>query len=119
MMGMNFWPFPRRKAPTESKSLAAPANDLLEIFGALQSTASGISVSVEQAIRVPAVHSAIRVIAEAAGSLDVMVKRINADGSESDEPGHPVSKLLRGDVNDWTSGTELVTDLVCDALGCF
>lgn len=104
--------FLRRRAP-ETKSLAAPSPELLEVFGAAP---SGIAVTNEQALRVPAVSCAIRTIAEAAGSLDVAVKRIEADGSEVDAPEHPVSRLLRGDVNDWTSGATLVADLLSDAL---
>lgn len=110
------WFFTRRKpAAVEQKSLAAPSVELLELFGALPS-GNGIAVTTEQALRVPAVSCAIRTIAEAAGSLDLAVKRIDADGSESDAPEHPVSRLLRGDVNDWTSGAGLVADLVSDAL---
>lgn len=115
-MGMRLIPsFLRHKAPIEAKSLAEPSADLLAIFGVLPST-NGITVSTEEAIRVPAVSCAIRTIAEAAGSLDLAVKRIEDDGSEVDAPDHPVSKLVRGDVNDWTSGAGLVADLVSDAL---
>lgn len=112
-----FWPWPRtRTAHTspEAKSLAAPGPDLLEIFGALPGF-TGISASAEQALRVPAVSCAIRTIAEAAGSLDLAVKRI-VGGVEVDAPEHPVAELLRGDVNEWTSTPELVADLVADAL---
>jgi phage portal protein BeeE len=112
-------PAPSRVAPTivapEAKSLAAPTPDLLEIFGAIPS-ASGITVSTETALKVPAVACAISTIANAAGSLDRAVKRREADGTESDVPDHPVSEMLRGDVNDWTSAAELVGDLVADAL---
>ncbi len=110
---MNFWPFTRRQAP-EAKSLANPSDELLALFGAAPTT--GISVSTEHALRVPAVSAAIRTIAEAAGSLDIQVKAVAADGSETDAPEHPVAKLLRGDVNDWTSAHELVSSLVADAL---
>ncbi len=119
---------PRRPAPrvaveptvatpvvAEAKSLASPTPELLEIFG-ITSNDSGITVTSEEAIRVPAVSCAIRTIAEAAGSLDIMVKRIEADGSEVDAPEHPVARLLRGDANDWTSGAGLVADLLSDAL---
>lgn len=100
----------------EVKSLAAPEPELLAIFGVAPATAAGITVSTDQALRVPAVSCAIRTIAEACGSLDVVVKAVAADGSETARPDHPVSKLLRGDVNGWTSGRELIADLVADAL---
>lgn len=112
---MGFLSFRRRTPPTEAKSLAAPTSDLLELFGVVPS-ASGITVSIDQALRVPAVSAAIRTISEAAASLDVTVKRIETDGSETDAPEHPVARLLRGDVNDWTSGPELVAHLVANAL---
>lgn len=110
---MRLWPFSRRPAP-EVKSLANPSDELLALFGAMPATST--SVSTEQALRVPAVSCAIRTIAEAAGSLDIMVKEIGADGTETDAPGHPVARLLRGDVNGWTSGPEIVSSLVADAL---
>jgi HK97 family phage portal protein len=111
---MKVWPFSRTRA-VETKSLAASSLDLFEIFGPDPSS-NGIAVSTDQALRVPAVSCAIRTIAEAAGSLDVAVKRIEADGSEVDASEHPVSRLLRGDVNDWTSGVGLIADLLSDAL---
>lgn len=107
-------PFRRTPAP-EQKSLAAPTVDLLELFG-VSPTVSGLSLSVEQALRVPAVSCAIRTIAEAAATLSVMVKEVTPDGTESDRPNHPISRLLRGDVNEWTSGPKLIADLVSDAL---
>lgn len=108
---------PARAEPAlEVKSLGAPEPQLWEIFGVAPVTAGGITVSTEQALRVTAVSCAIRTIAEAAASLDVMVKRVEADGTEAALPAHPVSRLLRGDVNGWTSGRELIADLVADAL---
>ncbi len=116
-MGMGLVSFLRpflRRAPAESKSLANPSVELLELFGAMPQGA--ISISTDQALRVPAVSCAIRTIAEAAGSLAVSVKEVAADGTERDAPDHPASKLLRGDVNEWTSRAELVADLISDAL---
>lgn len=114
-MGMALWPFSRRKAPTEIKSLAAPDDALLTLFGALTSF-NGISISTEQALNVPAVACAIRAISEAAGSLDLIVKRVMPDGSEEKAPDHPVAKLLASGVNEWMGAPELVTRLVGDAL---
>ena len=97
------------------KSLANPSDDLYALFG-LTPTASGIAVSAETALRVPAVGSAIRVISEAVACLDVMVKQVAADGTETDLPTHPVLPLLHNEANGWTSGFELIRDLVIDAL---
>src|SRR3989338_1582590 len=68
------------------------------------------------ALDVAAVGSAIRVISEAAACLDVMVKAVAADGTETNVAGHPLLALLKGRANDWTSGFELIRDLVIDAL---
>lgn len=105
----------RRKASTDRKALDAPDPDLLAIFG-MTSTSSGISVSRETALQVPAVSAAVRVISEAAASLDISVKRIEADGTETDDPGHPLIGLLRAFANDWTTSYDLLRDLVAEAL---
>lgn len=98
------------------KGLAQPSDDLYALFGLLPSTVSAVPVTAEAALRVPAVGSAIRVISEAVACLDVSVKRVEPDGTETALPDHPVLPLLRDDANDWTSGYELVRDLVIDAL---
>lgn len=98
----------------EQKSLTSPDAMIEAIFG-LTPTASGISVSTTEALRVPVVANAIQLISEAVASLDVYVKRI--DGSdEIDVPDHPVLRLLRDEPNDWTSGFELIRQIMVDAL---
>lgn len=109
---MKIWPFPRK---IEQKSLAAPEPWLEAIFGSLP-TASGQPVTADQALRVPAVGSAIRVISEAIACLDVSVKTIAGDGTEADDKANPVLPLLRDEANDWTSGYELIRNLAVDAL---
>jgi len=109
------WPF-TRTPPAETKALAEPSDDLYALFGLVPTTGSSILVTPETALRVPAVGSAIRVISEAVACLDVSVKRLEADGTEIEVPDHPVLPLLRGEANDWTSGYELLRDLVIDAL---
>lgn len=104
----------RKKPKTEEKSLSSPESWLLELFGSTPTTA-GVSVSAESALRVPAVNSAIRLISEAVASLDVEVRRIEADGTEEPDPAHPVAALLR-EPNEWTGGFEFLRDLVADAL---
>lgn len=105
------WPF-KSRPPIETKSLAEPDPELLAIFGA----ASGVgAVSAAVAMTVPAVACAVRVISEAAASLDVTVKRKDG-GAEVDVPDHPAAVLLKGAANGWTSGYELLRDLVAQAL---
>ncbi len=109
------WPF-KRKIQTETKGLAEPGDDLYALFGLTPSTATGVPVTPDAALRVPAVGSAIRVISEAVATLDVSVKRLEADGTEILVQGHPALPLLRDQANDWTDGFSLIRDLVIDAL---
>lgn len=107
-------PFRRLRSP-EAKSFAAPEPWLSELFGAAP-TSSGAVIGVEAALRVPAVASAVRVISDAAATLDVAIREVGADGVETEAPDHPAQAFLGGAVNDWTSGAELIRDLVIDAL---
>ncbi|WP_245410196.1 phage portal protein [Falsochrobactrum shanghaiense] len=79
-------------------------------------TATGVAVSTEIALRVPAVATAVRTISEAAASLNVKVVEIAADGSEKEVPGHPAVDLLRSEANEWTSGFEFIRSIMVDAL---
>lgn len=89
---------------------------ILEMLGGGLPTETGVSVSIETALRVPAVATAVRTIAEAAASLKCKVVQINDDGSETEVTGHPAMALLRGEANEWTSGFELVRQIMVDAL---
>ncbi len=111
---MSIWPFTRKATPPEQKSLASPDAALEALFG-LAPTVTGIPVSATGALRVPVVANAIQLISEAVASLDIHVKRIE-DGAEIDLPDHPLLGLLRGEANDWTTGFELIRQIVVDAL---
>lgn len=89
---------------------------ILEMLGGGLPTETGVSVSIETALRVPAVATAVRTIAEAAASLKCKVVQINDDGSETEVTGHPAMALLRSEANEWTSGFELVRQIMVDAL---
>ncbi len=89
---------------------------ILELLGGGVETSSGIAVSVESALRVPAVAAAVRTISEAAASLDWRVVEIAADGSETPAPDHPAHPLVADIANDWTSSFELIRSLLVDAL---
>jgi len=105
------WPFNR--ARSETKSLALPDADLLALFGV---PSSPTAVSGTAALQVPAVAAAVRVISEAASTLPIRVVRVDEAGTETDAPDHPAWSLLRGDANPWTSGWEVIRDLVAAAL---
>lgn len=108
--------FSRKQAPApvvvEEKSLGDPTAELLELFGAIP---AGTSISNAEALSVPAVSAAVRIISEAAASLDITLKR-KVGAAETDVTDHPALKLLKGQANGWTSGFELIRDLVASAL---
>jgi phage portal protein, HK97 family len=107
---MRFGPFKffERKALT--------AEQIIEMLGGGASTSSGIAVSADTALRVPAVAAAVRTIAEACASLECRVVQIDDDGSETVDRSHPANVLLSGEANEWTSSFELIRSLVVDAL---
>ncbi|MBY5634477.1 phage portal protein [Rhizobium leguminosarum] len=82
------------------------------LFGAISSTTS---IGNAEALAVPAVSAAVRIISEAAASLDLNLKRKVGD-AEEDVTDHPGLNLLTGQANGWTSGFELIRDLVAGAL---
>ncbi|WP_406736972.1 phage portal protein [Thioclava sp. GXIMD4215] len=109
-------PAPERTEPQiEAKGLAEPSDDLFEVFG-ITPTKSGVFVSNSQALQVPAVTAAMRIISEAAASLDVAVKTVGEDGAETALAWHPSAAFVSGEANSWTSSYELIRDLVIDAL---
>lgn len=107
------WPFNRKTPPIEQKSLAAPDEELLAILGATVTGTAAVSASV--ALTVPAVSAAVRVISEAAATLEVKVQRKDGDTWVDDE-AHPAWWLLRGDACPWASGFETIRDLVSESL---
>ena len=96
----------------ETKSLAAPDAELLGVFGAAP---SGLGVGAGQALTVPAVQSAIRLISDAAAGLDLKVMR-RVGATESEATDHPVAKLLADRPNDWSDLFSFVRDMVAAAL---
>lgn len=88
---------------------------ILDMLGGGLPTNAGIPVSAETALRVPAVASAVRTISEAVASLDCRVVEIAGDRTET-VVEHDVTALVRDEANDWTSGFELIRQLVVDAL---
>lgn len=111
---MKLWPFSRTASAPEQKSLVSPDAAIEALFG-LTPTATGIAVSTAEALRVPVVANAVQLISEAVASLDVTVKRREGT-AEIDVPDHPVIDLLRDEANDWTTGFELIRQIVVDAL---
>ncbi|CAN7481126.1 phage portal protein [Mesorhizobium sp. LjNodule214] len=114
------WPFDRKQKDvphgnviSETKSLAEPDAELLAILGATVTGTAAVSASV--ALTVPGVRNAVSVIAESAATMCLIVKRKVGD-EETDAADFPALKLLTGQANSWTSGYELIRDLVSQAL---
>ncbi|WP_404404905.1 phage portal protein [Pelagibacterium halotolerans] len=90
------------------KSLTSPSESEYEIFAG--TPAGGLDP-----LTLPAVQSAIRLISEAAASLEIRIER--KDGAVwVDDPTHEVAELLTDQPNDWSSTFDLVRDLVATAL---
>lgn len=107
-------PFRRRASAPEVKSLSSAGSWLELVMGGAPS-GTGVAVTAGEALRVPVVANAIQLISEAAASLDVTVKRIEGR-AEIDTPDHPILPLLRDEANPWTTGFELIRQLMVDAL---
>ncbi|WP_292292621.1 phage portal protein [Mesorhizobium sp.] len=108
------WPFNRKQAAAiEQKSLAQPDEDLLALLGVNVTGTAAVATSV--ALTVPAVAAAVKTIAEAAATLPITVKRC-VDGVEEDVPNFSALALLTNTANPWTSGYELIRDLISQAL---
>lgn len=107
-------PFAKKAAAPEQKSLAT-AGSWWELITGATPTASGITVTAADALRVPVVANAIQLISEAVASLDVFVKRLDGE-AEIDAEGHALLPLLRDEANEWTTAFEFVRQIVVDAL---
>lgn len=105
-----------RKADPEPTPEPVTLTDPLAswLFGA-QPTHSNVSVTPKSAMMVPAVSSAVELIAEAVGTLPVKLFVRNAKGKDADA-AHPAFRLAHDEANDWTSAAELRTQLTHDAL---
>jgi len=102
-------------ANAETKSVSLLDSAALEIFGATPS-ASGVSVNAATALRVPAVYSAIALIAGAIGSLPAKVFQAADQSGKRAAKDHPAYRLVHDEANDWTSAGELRAALTRDAL---
>lgn len=112
------WPiFNRNKSRNsahEEKSLSLSDPAIAELFGAIPTT-SGVSVTPNSALKVPAVFQAARLISEACGSTPLKLYR-DTDGSKEAAKDHPAYRLVHGRANAWTSAKQLRTDLTADAI---
>lgn len=96
-------------------NLSAPEDWLFEAFGALP-VLSGVSVSPEKAMTVPAVRCAVQAIAESIGQLPVHTFARGTDGAKERAPDHPVYSLLHDEANPWTPASDFREQMQGDAL---
>lgn len=87
---------------------------LSAIFGH-GTTASGVSVGPDSALRVPAVNAAVRVISESVAALPLHLFKRSGDTKERDTE-NPVYALLHDRPNPWTSSFDLRQQIQVDAL---
>lgn len=100
--------------PGEQKALSLSDPDIGSIFGYVP-TASGVSVTADTALRVPAVLQAVRLIAEAIGTTSCKLY-VNIDDSKETAKDHRAYKLVHDRANGWTSAGQLRTELTFDAM---
>lgn len=101
---MRFWPLSR-------KAITVIPDDDAAILSAFTGSTPGAGVTVANALSVPPVAAAVRLISEACATLDINI----VTGGKRVET-HLALDLLRGQVNDWTSGYEFIRDLTAEAL---
>ncbi|MEI6798421.1 MAG: phage portal protein [Pseudomonadota bacterium] len=102
-------------ARVEAKGLADPIPSLWALFGMVP-TVTGATVTSDQALSVPAVSRAMRLISEAVASFEFCVFQDLPDGTCQEVENDPAAVLLSTAANPWTSGFEFKRDLLIDAL---
>lgn len=100
--------------PAEQKAYSLNDPAINEIFGVIP-TASGVVVTGNSAMRIPAVLQAVRLISETIGSLPCKLYRESEDSKEAAKD-HSAHKIAHNRANDWTSAGQLRIDLTIDAL---
>ena len=85
---------------------------LVALFGGGTATASGVSVTVENALRVTAVMACVRVLAETVASLPLKTYKLRPDGGKESDRTHTLWALLHDQPNRWQTSFELREMLV-------
>ncbi|SMG45152.1 phage portal protein, HK97 family [Paracoccus sp. J56] len=101
-----------RQGTIEQKAVTPAAPDLSHLFG-ITLTRSGVPITAQTALRVPAVNCAIGLISEGCGNLPFKLYDRETREAQKD---HPAYKLIHGEANPWTSAEELREQLTRDAM---
>ena len=96
----------------ERKTFTLTDPETLALFGVIPS-ATGLQIGPGTAMRVPAVACAVSLIAETTGALPA---KLFQHGTKAAAKDHPAYRLIHDEANEWTSATELRTQLTLDAL---
>lgn len=102
------------RLPVEKKAYSLTDPGIAEIFG-VRPTFSGMNMSGNSALYIPAVLQAVRLISETIGSLPCKVYRETAAGKEAAKD-HSAYRIVHRRANEWTGAGELRTALTADAL---
>lgn len=113
---MWLWPFKSSETIETRDETVADPNGVLAALWSGNGGGGSVAITGAAALRIPAVAGAVRTISEAAATLDVRVMEVDSDGVETEDRSHPIGVLLRGDVNPWSAGFDLIRDLTGDAL---
>lgn len=119
------WPFSSKSTDPaeitlEAKSDESELTDMTSeswaaITGAFAVSSTGIAVTAESAMRVPAVNCAVRTVAETVGTLPAKVYKADGEGKEIDEQ-HPAYPLVHDESNDWQSAGKVRELITIDAM---
>lgn len=104
--------FTRLFGTTDTKALTLTDPEAYGLFG-LTPTATGIYVSGNSALRVPAVACAVALISETIGAMPAKVHLSETKEAAKD---HPAYKIIHDEANEWTSAGQLRETLTIDAL---
>ena len=104
--------FTRLFGKPEVKALTLTDPEAFGLFG-LTPTASGIHVSGNSALRVPAVACAVALISETIGAMPAKVHLSDTKEAAKETAAY---KLVHDEANEWTSAGQLREDLTIDAL---
>lgn len=76
------------------------------LLGGFGPTASGVSVTPQNAMQQPAVYACVRVLAESLESVTPHIYRSLPSGGREAVPNHPLEPLLSDAANPWTPASE-------------
>lgn len=96
----------------ETKAVTLTDPEAFGLFG-MTPTASGIHVSGNSAMRVPAVACAVALIAETIGAMPAKVHETETKEAAKEQAAY---KLVHHEANEWTSAGQLREELTTDAL---